>query len=59
MSAEIGIRLEEELQGLPFQEEPSLPPEDDGRCLSIAEIIRATRTQRSLNPQQEHRNRED
>jgi len=54
MSAEIGIRLDGELQGLPFQEEPPLPPEYDGRCLSIAEI-----TRRSLNAQQEHRNRED
>ena len=47
MSAEIGIRLDEELQGLPFQEERALPPEYDRRCLSIGEI-----TQRSLNAQE-------
>ena len=54
MSAEIGIRPDEELQVLPSQEELPLPPEYDGRCLSIAEI-----TQPSLNAQQERRNRED
>ena len=40
MSAEIGVRSDEELQDLSFQEEPPWPPEYDGQSLSIAERVR-------------------
>ena len=49
MSAEIGARPDEELQDLPFQEEPPLPLEYDGQCLSIAERIRGPLRERLMD----------
>ena len=37
-----------EAAGLPFEELPQLPPDYDGRRLSIAEILRARRAQRLI-----------
>ena len=37
-----------EAAGLPFEEPPQLPPDYDGRRLSIAEILRARRAQRLI-----------
>ena len=49
MSEEIGVRPDEELQDLPFQEEPPLPPEYHGQYLSIGERIRARREERLMD----------
>ena len=49
MSAEIGARPDEELQDLRFQEEPPLPLEYDGQCLSIAERIRVRLRERLMD----------
>jgi hypothetical protein len=49
MSAEIGVRPDEELQDLPFQEEPPLPLEYDGQCMSIAERIRGRLHERMVD----------
>jgi hypothetical protein len=38
-----------EAAGLPFQEPPPMPADYCGRCLSIAEILRAQREERLMN----------